>query len=392
MLGGRPIRLARVFGIPIGVHPSWFFVLFLVIYSLTGYYQDALPGDDNSQAFVLAVVSALLFFLSILLHELGHAAVAIRNKIAIAGIDLWLFGGIAKMSRDTDSPGVELRVAAAGPFVTLLIAGLCIGIGMLIGGSGDFWAAMRLQPEALSNGALALLAYLSSVNLLVLGFNLIPAFPLDGGRIARAIVWWRTGDRAKATNAAAQLGQGFSYLMIGFGVFTLFSFNDVVGGVWLIFIGLFLRQAARAAVFQTAVTSKIEGVRVSDVMDAEPVVVPDSLSAERALEEFFLRYRWPWFPVVDSRDRFIGVIDHDKVERISRDRRRVFTVRELMRPDEENWHVRTDDPLETLLSSEPLRSIGALMAVDADGRLRGVITIEQVRRALQHGIPEVAPP
>lgn len=386
MFGGGSIRLVRIFGIPVGVHPSWFLVLFLVIYSLTGYYQDALPGDNSSEAFLLAVASALLFFLSILLHELGHAVVAVRNKIGIAGIDLWLFGGVAKMSRDSDSPGVELKIAIAGPFVTLVIAALCVVVGILVGGASDFWAAMRLEPEALSNGALALLAYLSSVNLLVLAFNLIPAFPLDGGRIARAIVWWRTGDRTRATNVAAQLGQAFSYLLIGFGVFTLVSWGDIVGGAWLIFIGFFLRQAARGAVYQTAILSKIEGVKVSDVMDDEPVAVPEGFSVERALEEFFHRYRWPWFPVVDSGGRFIGLIEHDRAERIPLDRRPVFTVREIMRPDEADLRVRTDDPVEALLGSEPLREVGALMAVDPDGRLRGVITIEQVRRALQHGV------
>lgn len=391
MFGGRSIRLVRIFGIPVGVHPSWFLVLFLVIYSLTGYYQDALPGDNSSEAFLLAAVSALLFFLSILLHELGHAVVAIRNKIGIAGIDLWLFGGIAKMTRDSDSPGVELKIAIAGPFVTFLIALFCIAIGMVVGGASDFWAAMRLDPQALSDGALALLAYLASVNLLVLFFNLIPAFPLDGGRIARAIAWWRTGDRTRATNIAAQLGQVFSYLLIGFGVFTLVSWQDIIGGAWLIFIGLFLRQAARGAVYQTAILSKIEGVKVSDVMDDEPVAVPEAFSVERALEEYFHRYRWPWFPVVDSGGRFIGLIDHDRAERIPLDRRPVFTVREIMRPDEADLRVRTDDPLEALLGSEPLRQIGALMAVDPDGRLRGVVTIEQVRRALQQGRPGVVP-
>ena len=133
MFGGRSIQLVRVFGIRIGVDPSWFLVLFLVIYSLTGYYQDAIPGNSDSGAFVLATASALLFFLSILLHELGHAVVAIRNRIPIAGIDLWLFGGVAKLERDTDSPGVEFKIAVAGPIVTLVIAGLCVLIGIAVG-------------------------------------------------------------------------------------------------------------------------------------------------------------------------------------------------------------------------------------------------------------------
>jgi Zn-dependent protease len=386
MFGGRSIQLARVFGIRIGVDPSWFLVLFLVIYSLTGYYQDVFPNEGDSNAFFLATVSALLFFLSILLHELGHSVVAIRNGIPIVGIDLWLFGGIAKMERDTDSPGVEFRVAAAGPVVTLLIAVLCIVIGT-VASSGDFWNAVRFQDVTLSSGLQAVVAYLASINIIVLLFNLIPGFPLDGGRIARAIAWWITGDRNRATAIAARLGQLFSYLLIGLGLVALVTTGDFLLGAWLVFIGLFLGQAARGAVYQTAVMSRIEGLKVSDVMDSEPVVIPGDLSIGRALEEYFLRYRWPWFPVVDTYGTFLGLVDRDRAERIPEDRQPVFTVREIMRPDDANLRVRLDAPLEAVLGSEPLRRIGALMAVDEVGRLRGVVTIDQLRRALQQGTP-----
>jgi Zn-dependent protease/CBS domain-containing protein len=386
MFGGRSIQLARVFGIRIGVDPSWFLVLFLVIYSLTGYYQDAIPGENDTGAFALATVSALLFFLSILLHELGHSVVAIRNGIPILGIDLWLFGGIAKMERDTTSPGVEFRIAVAGPLVTLAIAGLCIGIGALAGG-GDFWAALRFDPNALADGLLAMLAYLASINTIVLLFNLIPGFPLDGGRIARAIAWSITGDRNRATAIAGRLGQVFSYLLIALGVLLLVTTGDLLFGAWMVFIGLFLGQAARSAVYQTAVLSRIEGLTVSDVMDADPVVIPGDLPIGRALDEYFLRYRWPWFPVVDKFGTFLGLVERERAERIPEDRQPVFTVREIMRPDEEAVRVRLDAPLEALLGSEPLRRIGALMAVDDTGRLRGVVTIDQLRRALQQGTP-----
>jgi Zn-dependent protease len=388
MLGGNSIQLARVFGIRVGVHPSWFLVLFLVIYSLTGYYQDAIPGENDSGAFLLATVSALLFFLSILLHEFGHALVALRNGIPIAGIDLWVFGGVAQLERDTDSPGVEFRIAAAGPLVTLMIAALCVAAGILSAGADDFWAAIRFDPDALADGLLAMLAYLASINLLVLIFNLIPAFPLDGGRIARALAWWRTGDRNRATVIAASLGQLFSYLLIGLGIFWLVSSGDLIGGAWLVFIGLFLGQAARGAAYQTTLLSKIEGLKVRDVMDAEPVVIPGDLTIGRALDEYFLRYRWPWFPVVDGFGYFIGLVDRERAERIPEDRQPVFKVSEILRPEVGNLRVRMDDSLESLLGNEPLRRIGALMAVDSDGRLRGVITLDQVRRALQRGTPE----
>src|SRR5215211_2771249 len=202
VLGGGSIQLARVFGVRIGVDPSWFFVLFLIIWSLSGYYGDLFPGDDG-KSFALAVVSALAFFLSILLHELGHAVVAMRNGIPIAGIDLWMFGGVAKMGRDTSSPGMEFRVAIAGPLVTLAIVALCMGLGSLISSAEDVWRASRFEQTV--GDATAVIGYLASINAVVLAFNLIPGFPLDGGRIARAIAWWRTGDRNRATRFAARL-------------------------------------------------------------------------------------------------------------------------------------------------------------------------------------------
>jgi Zn-dependent protease len=383
---GRSIQLGRVFGIRIGVDPSWFLVLFLVIYSLTGYYQDVMTGGGDTGPFVLATVSALLFFLSILLHELGHALVAIRHGIGIVGIDLFLFGGIAKMERDSDSPAVEFKIAAAGPAVTLLIAVFCMVLGFLVAGTSDFWAGVRFASGDLSDSLLAVLGYLAFVNVVLLAFNLIPAFPLDGGRIARAFLWWRTGDRNRATGIAARVGGAFSYGLILVGVAIFVYTGDIILGVWFVFIGLFLGQAARGAAYQTAVLSKIQGVRVADVMDSEPVAISAELPVTRALEEYFLRYGWPWFPVVDEGSRFIGVVERQRAEGIPEERQPVFTVREIMLPDEQGFRVRTDDPLEALLGREPLHRIGALMAVDRDGRLRGVVTLDQIRRALQHGV------
>jgi CBS domain-containing protein len=224
------------------------------------------------------------------------------------------------------------------------------------------------------------------VNVVLLAFNLIPAFPLDGGRIARAFLWWRTGDRNRATGMAAQVGRLFSYVLIGGGAYLAIVQDEFVMGAWFVFIGLFLGDVARSTVYQTAVFSKIEGLKVSDVMDSEPVVVPGEMTIERALEEFFLRYGWPWFPVIDRYGYFIGVVERERAERIPEERQPVFTVREIMRPDEQGWRVKLDDPLEALLSSEALRRIGALMAVDSDGRLRGVVYLDQVKRALQQGV------
>jgi Zn-dependent protease len=385
MFSGRSIQLLRVFGIRIGVDPSWFFVLFLIIWSLSGYFQDLFPGDDT-KAFILAVVSALLFFLSIVLHELGHAVVAIRNGIGITGIDLWMFGGVAKMERDTDTPAVEFKVAVAGPVVTLAITLLCFALGSLLSTPDDVLRGSRFETGAFG-GTVAVLSYMASINALVLVFNLIPGFPLDGGRIARAIAWWRTGDRTRATRFAARLGRGFAIVMIGVGAFWFITGN-LVGGIWLVFIGFFLSQAARSAELQTVITSRIEGVQVQDVMDAEPVAIPEDLPLDRALDEYFLRYRWPWFPVIDSMGRFVGLVTSQSVESVPeavRPGRNVASV--MARDDSGGLAAGLDQPLETLLSLDALQRLGAVMAVDANGRLRGIVTIDQVRRALQGPTP-----
>jgi Zn-dependent protease len=381
------VTLFHVRGIRIGVDYSWFFVLFLIILWLSSFYRSVLDAANSDAApYLLALASALAFFASILLHELGHAFVALRRGIGISEITLWMFGGVARMTRDSDSPGTEFKVAIGGPIVTLAIALACVGVGIAAAGSDEFWRAMRVEEGADTSGILALIAWLASINLLVLVFNLIPAFPLDGGRIARAIAWRVSGDRNRATRTAARLGQAFSYLFIGVGIL-LFIEGDVIGGIWLGLIGFILGQSARGAVLQTEFASRIEGIRVADVMDAEPVAIPEDASVERALDEYFLRYRWPWFPVVDAAQRFRGLIERGAADAVPEVSRASSVVRDVFEADSSGTlRVRDDEPLESLLGNDALRRLGALMAVDADGRLLGVITADQVGRALRNAL------
>jgi Zn-dependent protease len=381
------VTLFHVRGIRIGIDYSWFFVLFLIIFWLSGFYRSVL--DLDSEAFVpyaLAVASAIAFFASILLHELGHAFVALRRGIGISDITLWMFGGVARMTRDSDSPGTEFKIAIAGPLVTLAIAIACIAVGIAAAGSEEFWEAMRVEDQAQTSGILALIAWLATINVLVLGFNLIPAFPLDGGRVARAIAWKITGDRNRATRGAARVGQGFSYLFIAIGLAFLLT-GDIIDGIWLALIGFILLQSARGAVMQTEFTSRIEGLRVADVMDDEPVAIPQDASVERALDEFFLRYRWPWFPVVDPARRFLGLVERGAADAVPEVSRTSSTVRDVFEPDSAGTlRVRDDAPLDSLLGNDALGRLGALVVVDEEGRLRGVVTADQVRRALRHAL------
>ena len=295
----------------------------------------------------------------------------------------WLAGEL----RDAGarSVRVEEEPEANGTFWWSI--GVLAGAGVLAG-TDEFREAALTTGEADTSGLAALIAWLGSINLLVLVFNLVPAFPLDGGRVARAIAWWRTGSRTSGTRFAATLGQGFGLflILVGLGYFTAYR-GDLVGGIWLAFLGFILRGAARGAIAQTELTSRIEGVSVADVMDPEPVAIPEELSVERALDEYFLRYRWPWFPVVDAAQHFIGLLDRGTADEVPTLERASSTVSDVFAPDSGSLSVREDTPLEAILSNESLRRLGAVVATDADGRIRGVLTIDAIGRALRPQAP-----
>jgi Zn-dependent protease len=380
VLGGKSLRLTTLFGIRIGVDVSWFLVLFLFIFWLTDEFREILA--DDTIGFAVAVLAALGFFGSILLHELGHAVAARRSGIEVSGIDLFFFGGVMKMSRDTTSPGQEFKIAVAGPLVTLaiVIVGALASIALL--GAGGFWDSARLERSAGSEAFELWLSFLVSMNVLLLVFNLVPAFPLDGGRIARAAAWKISGDRGRATRISAYLGQGFAGLLILWGLYQLAFQSDTVGGLWAMVLGWLLGSSARAAIAQSAFTERLAGVTVADIMDSEPVAIPADLPASQAWEEYFLRYQgWPWFAVVESDGRYTGLAHRAAVEHAAHAEDGAVPVRDVAAGADDR--VRYDAPLEILLGSEPLRRRGALMAVDAEGRLRGVVTVEQVMRALQ---------
>jgi Zn-dependent protease len=387
------VTLFRVRGIRIAVDFSWFVVLFLIIFWLSGFYRDVLNAQDGDSApYVLAVASAALFFASILLHELGHAVVAMRNGIAVSSITLWMFGGVARLERDSDTPGTEFKIAIAGPLVTAGIVAVCSVLGLALAGGDEVRHAALTQQDTQTSGVVAMVVWLGSINLLVLIFNLVPAFPLDGGRIARAIAWWRTGSRTTGTRFAATLGEWFGLFLIlaGLGYFLVYL-GDVLGGIWLAFVGFILRGAARSAIAQTEITSRIEGVSVADVMDPEPVAIPEEVSIEQALDEYFLRYRSSWFPVVDATQRVVGLVDRPTADNVPAVERTTASVRDVVAHDGGSLTVSEDAPLESVLGNESLRRLGALIATDAEGHLSGVLTIDAIGRALrpQSGAPAV---
>jgi Zn-dependent protease len=372
------IQLARIFGIRVGVSASWFLVLFFIIFILSGYFHEVL-GGSQSTAYVVAVAGSLGYFTSLILHELGHALVSRRLGILILGIDLWFFGGLAKPAREPETPGEEFKVSVAGPAVTFGLVVICLGAIALLAGSGHFTDAVLSREGFTTTPLLALLGWLAFINTLLLLFNLVPAFPLDGGRIARAAIWWRTGDRHRGTRITGRAGQGFA-MALGLLGLAVFVEGDTVG-LFTLVLGLILYQASGGAVMQGALGQRIQSVTVADIMDREPVTIPSELRVLDAQEQFFLRYRWPWFVVVDQARHFLGVVRSERIDEEIAAGRPALAVGEVL---EQDLAVRIGEkePLESLLRSEALGRLGGMVAVDSDGVLRGVVTVAQIRQAL----------
>jgi Zn-dependent protease len=374
-------QLARVFGIRIGVSYSWFVVLFFLIYWLSNYYFHEVLGGSLSTDYAVAVAGAIGYFASLVLHELGHALSARRLGIPIAGIDLWFFGGLSQMRREPQSASEEMQIAAAGPAVTLLLFAVCLGVATVIASGRTVTDVVLTREGFRTTPALALIGWLGFINAALLVFNIVPAFPLDGGRIARALIWWRTGDRNRATQWTGRSGQAFA---LALGLFGLWAFTSGGSSVALItmLLAFFLYQAATAAVVQGTLGRRIQHITVGDIMDRQPVTIPAEATLLDAQEQFFLRYRWPWFAVVDPARHFLGVVRQQRIEGEIAAGRPALPVVDIL---EQDLPVRIGEeaPLESLLGAEGLGRLGAMVAVDKDGVLQGVVTLAQVRKALR---------
>jgi Zn-dependent protease len=362
---GGSVRIGRLAGIPIGINPLWLLIVGLITWSLgVSYYPDQVSGIAPAAAYALGLISALLLFASILLHELGHAVVARQRGVAIEGIDLWLLGGVSKLRGSPHGPGDELRYAAAGPAVTLLIA---LGFGIVV------LALPAGTPQALR----AVLEYQLYVNALILAFNLLPAFPLDGGRILRAVVWSRVGEMARATSIAATVGRGFAYVFILFGV--LVALQGAPGGLWLSLIGLFLAFAGRAEEGAQQLRRTLTGHRARELMTYPAVVIPAELTIEGATDAF-ARHRYRSFPVSD-RGQITGLLTIDRVEALDPSRRGATLVRELVDTDPDLFVDQGDDVAD-LLERPAFQRLGRAIVVTGRDAV-GILSITEVQRAVR---------
>ena len=376
------IKLMDLFGFRIGVDASWFLILFLLIFLLSGPFRATLHSSD-AVAYITTVVSVLLLFASLIAHELGHALVARRQGIEVKRIDLFLFGGLTQMSRDAATPGEDFKIAVAGPLATLGVILVCLAVDVALVGGHRLVHAIALDSGITITPVLLSLSLLLPMNVLLLVFNLVPAFPLDGGRIARSIIWRITGDKTRGTRVSARLGQAFAVVLAGVGIWLLVSVHTF-SGLWLLALAYLLGQSARGAIVQSTLNERIDGVRVADIMDSHPVAIPAQLPVSQAIDEYFLRYGCSWFPVLDESGRPVGIARHERAQASADAGEGWVTTAGIVESDGvARWRVQEDRPISELLASEALGQLGALMAVDRDGVLRGVVTVDQLRRALQ---------
>jgi Zn-dependent protease len=378
MQGSATLRLGRLFGIRVGVSRTWFLVLFVSIYVLDGWFRPLLA--NATQAFIAAAVGALLFFGTVVAHELGHALVARRLGMAVDGIDLWALGGFTRTRGEPGGPGAELALAAAGPAVNVLVIGCCLLAGLAFGSVTHF-VDVALSETGLHAGvALVLLSWLALINAVLLLFNLLPALPLDGGRIARAIAWKLTGDALAATRVCARIGQALGGLLAVGGV-VLFARTSDASGLWFVLIGVFIAQAARQAWMAARVGERVRAVTVGDVMDREPLTVPADMTLLDAKERFFAQPEIQWLIVADEGGHYRGLLLAQRLEQELREGRPALTAGEVS-VDSPPWRIDASATLEAALRSDGLRRLGAIIAVDPDGTLLGIVTLPGIARAM----------
>jgi CBS domain-containing protein len=286
------------------------------------------------------------------------------------------------MSRDAASPGEDFKVAIAGPLATFAVILLCLAIDLPIVGASRLGHAIVLDSSIRITPVLLSLSWLLLMNVLLLAFNILPAFPLDGGRVARSVVWRITGDKRRGTVVASRMGQGLALIMAAFGLWWTAS-SASFGGVWLMALAYLMWRSCQGALVQSAMAERIEGVRVADIMDTHPVAIPAQTPITQAVDEFFVRYHQSWLPVVDDAGHLLGIARQERAQASIDGGEAWLTTGAVLESDgAPSWRVQEDRPITELLASETLGKLGALMAVDAEGILRGVVTVDQVRRAL----------
>jgi Zn-dependent protease/CBS domain-containing protein len=372
------LRLGTIAGVRIGVNWTVLVIFTLVLVGLAaGRFPLTHPGHET-WAYVLAgAVAAVAFFASLLAHEVSHAVVAQRNGIEVEGIVLWLFGGVAKLRSEADDPATDLRVAGIGPLVSLVLGVAFATLAVLASGLG------------LAGLPLAVLGWLALINVVLAVFNLVPATPLDGGRILRAWLWYRRGDRVSAAVSAARAGRTFGFSLVGLGLVSLLVLPGL-GGLWFVLIGWFIANAAAAEEQHAVAGESLRGLLAGDVMSSGLITVPSGLDVGRLVDEYALRHRCSAFPVVGPDGELRGLVTLHHVRRVAPEARATTAVDRIATPAADVPVVAVDTPLPTVLDAMRDTPDGRVLVRGDSGVPIGIVSPTDVARTVE--ISQLRPP
>jgi Zn-dependent protease/CBS domain-containing protein len=361
--------LGTIRGIPIRIHFTWLIIFGLLSWSLaSGYFPQHYPDLPITAYWIKGIIAALFLFGSVLVHELMHALMAQSLRVPIAGITLFALGGVSEMKQEPPSPSAEFKIAIVGPLASLVLAGL-------------FWLLWRaLEREGPDPSFAAIALYLVGLNTVVAVFNMLPAFPLDGGRVLRAIIWGITKNLKKATYLATRVGRIFAYILISLGAVSLFA-GAGFQGIWMALIGFFLLQGAQASYTQVILKEALAGIAVRDIMVKDVVSVPPGLSVRTLIEGFFLTHGYGGFPVVDN-GQVLGIVSLGDVKRIPPEEYDRVTVREVMIPLTERLTIAPEEDVSLALQHMAEDALGRLIVMER-GRMLGLVTKTGLSRFLQ---------
>jgi Zn-dependent protease/predicted transcriptional regulator len=365
------IRLGSISGIRIGLHYSWLIIAFLISLSLAAHFRMNNPEWGDGIIWATSILTSLLFFLTIVLHELSHAIVAKSHGLPVRSITLFALGGVAEIEKEADDARTEFWLGIVGPITSFVIGTICLAVLYSFGWKPQHFP--RTPP-------LAMLMWLGYINIMLAVFNMVPGFPLDGGRVLRAIVWWITGDATRATKISAKLGQLVAFAFIIFGIYRFFN-GAGIGGLWIAFIGWFLLSASRESYAQVAITESLRGVRVRDVMSSDYPTVDSHANLQTLVDEHFLRAGRRCF-FVSENGKIVGLITPHEVREVERQRWPYKTVDEVMRPLDKLKTISADTPVQKALEIMGSEDLNQLPVVE-NSAVRGILTRGHILQLLQ---------
>ncbi|MBI5699458.1 site-2 protease family protein [Candidatus Saganbacteria bacterium] len=365
----KSFKLITLLGIPVTVSWSWFIIFGLVVYTLaTGYFPIAAPEIAPPLRLLMALISAVLLFACLLAHELSHSYVAQRNKLPISGITLFIFGGVAHLEQEPEDPGVEFKMAIAGPIMSLAL------------GIFFYFLSANLYSFGAPKFLFSITGYLAYLNFGVGLFNLLPGFPLDGGRIMRSLIWKLSNDLRRATMIASSLGKGMAYILIGLGLVGIFQ-GTLINGLWLIFVGLFLNQAAEMSYRSVLIKRFLTGIKVRNLMTKNVIAVPADILLSALVEKYFFKYRFASFPVL-SDDTLLGLVTFHDIKEVPKEEWGSRRASEVMLQLKDDLLIHEDEEIAVALQKIAHNQVGRLLVID-DDKLIGIISQRDIMKLLE---------